>query len=283
MNESKFSYYLAPIVKVLLFVFFLLICAIPLGLITQLNFLPTIKSPIVADVLTQVGMVFVVLGALLMIFKVLPDLDFYEVFIRREHALSDFVKGTAIGFGIMVLCAAILYLTGSVTFILAVISWDTVILYLFYFFLIAIVEEFMFRSYPLFVMLERYPLWLAIFLNGFLFALAHLANPEISLLALFNILLVGVLLSVYTLQKGNISCAVGIHFSWNFTQAVILGYKVSGNDIGGAVKAIPTGADYLSGGNFGLEGSLVCTLFLVTYIVWLVYGNKLKLAQTHNS
>ncbi len=283
MSESKLSLYLAPVLKILLFVFFLLACAIPVGLIAQLNFLPTIKSPILADVLTQVGMVFVVLGALLMIFKVLPNLDFYEVFIRKERALSDFAKGTAVGFGIMVLCAATLYLSGNVTFILAVISWDIVFLYLVYFFLIAIFEEFMFRSYPLFVLSERYPLWLAIFLNGFLFASAHLANPEISLLGLFNILLVGVLLSLYTLQKGNISWAVGIHFGWNFTQAVILGYKVSGNNIGGAVEAIPKGADYLSGGNFGLEGSIVCTLFLAIYIVWLVYGNKLKLRQTYNS
>jgi len=273
IEESKLGYYMMPILKVWLFMFFLLLCTIPFGLISQFGFLPPISSSIVRDIIAQFSLLTVVLGALLMMFKVFPDLNFHEVFIRKEGVLPAFFKGAGLGFLMMLLCALLLYANGNVKFENAEISWSSVCLYLFYFLLISIFEEFLFRSYPLFAFSERYPFWFAIVVNGFLFALAHFANPGLTVLGVINITLAGILFSLYTLQKRHISWAIGIHFAWNFTQAVILGYNVSGNEMSGMVRAIPQGAVYISGGEFGIEGSMYCTILLIISIGWLLYRN----------
>lgn len=53
-----------------------------------------------------------------------------------------------------------------------------------------------------------------------------------------------------------------------------MGYNLSGNKMSGFVKASPIGADFVSGGKFGIEGSVFCTLLLVVSIAWLVYKGK---------
>jgi membrane protease YdiL (CAAX protease family) len=105
-----------------------------------------------------------------------------------------------------------------------------------------------------------------------LFALAHVGNPNFTALGLLNITLAGTLFCIYTLQKKNVSWAIGIHFGWNFTQGILLGYNVSGNEMPGAVKAMPLGSPYLSGGTFGIEGSIFCTVLLILWMGWLIYS-----------
>lgn len=282
IEESKLGYYLMPILKVWLFMFFLLLCTIPFGLILQLNFLPSISSPIVTDSIAQLSLIVVVLGALLMMFKVFPEIDFYHVFIRKTSVLPEFLKGVMAGFLFMMLCALLLYANDNVKFEMAGVAWDSVCLYLIYFLLISVFEELLFRSYPLFALSERYPLWFAILVNGLLFALAHFANPGLTVLGIINITLAGILFALYTVQKQNISWAIGMHFAWNFTQAMVLGYHVSGNEMPGFVKALPQGADYFSGGQFGIEGSVFCTFFLVVFMGWLIYRNGLGNRESSN-
>lgn len=269
IEQSKLGYLLSPILKVWLFMFFLLLCTLPFGMIAQLNFLPAISHALLSDILVQCSLVIIVLSALLMIFKVFPALDFYTVFIRKEYALTEFFKGTGVGVGIMLLCAGLLYLNGNVRFQQASMPWDMVCLYVVYFLLVSLFEEFLFRSYPLLTLAERYPVWFAVLVNGLLFMLAHFGNPDVSVLGLINIALAGMFFAVYTFRKQNIAWAVGIHFAWNFTQAVILGYNLSGNKMSGLVKAIPQGDDWLSGGKFGIEGSVFCTVLLLVCIAWL--------------
>ncbi|RZL18397.1 MAG: CPBP family intramembrane metalloprotease, partial [Pedobacter sp.] len=274
------GYLLSPILKVWLFMFFLLLCTLPFGMIAQLNFLPAISHALLSDILVQCSLVIIVLSALLMIFKVFPALDFYTVFIRKEYALTEFFKGTGVGVAIMLVCAGLLYLNGNVSFQQASMPWDMVCLYLVYFLLVSLFEEFLFRSYPLLTLAERYPVWFAVLVNGLLFMLAHFGNPDVSVLGLINIALAGMFFAVYTFRKQNIAWAVGIHFAWNFTQAVILGYNLSGNKMSGMVKAIPQGDDWLSGGKFGIEGSAFCTVLLVICIAWLIYRNGFDVKET---
>lgn len=149
IEQSKLGYLLSPILKVWLFMFFLLLCTLPFGMIAQLNFLPTISHPLLNDILVQCSLVIIVLSALLMIFKVFPALDFYTVYIRKEYAITEFLKGTGIGVVIMLLCAGLLYLNGNVRFQQTSMPWDMVCLYLVYFLLVSVFEEFLFRKLSL--------------------------------------------------------------------------------------------------------------------------------------
>ncbi len=274
--ETKFSYYLTPILKVWLFLFFTLLSALPFALLVDGGMLPTIwfGTNIISDILMELTLVVVVLSALLMTFKAIRSVDFYLVFVRRKNALLAFVKGALIGAVIIGLCVGALYLNKNVSFTPAALAWDMFIGYLVFFLLVAVFEEFLFRTFALYVMAERYPLWFAAVVNGILFSLAHFANPGITYLGAANILLAGVFFAIVTLHTRNVAWAVGIHFGWNFTQSVLLGYNVSGNDkISGLVKAKIEGVDFISGGSFGVEGSVFCTIALLTCLVWIVYKN----------
>ncbi|KQC00657.1 CPBP family intramembrane glutamic endopeptidase [Pedobacter sp. Hv1] len=267
---EKIFYYLHPVFRLILFVVFIFLCILPFGLIAQLNFFSLPKDFVGTDMIYEVGMVLAVLGALLMTFKTFPTLDFRSVFLAKENMASGFLKGSLIGILLIGLCGVALWLSGNVVFAVGKISLILFFAYLLYFVIVGLFEELMFRTLPLFVFAERYPIILAIVLNGLLFGAVHMANPGFTWLAMLNITLAGILFAVYTLQKRNLSWAVGIHFGWNFAQGILLGYKVSGTDTPGVLVAKPIGNTYLSGGVFGIEGSVVCTAVLAILIVYLM-------------
>lgn len=267
---EKILYYLHPVFRLVLFVVFIFICILPFGLISEFGFISLPKDSIVTDMVFETEIIIAVLGALLMTFKTFPTLDFKSVFVERQGMLSGFLKGSLIGFLLIGICGGTLLLTGNVVFTVGKISVVLFLGYILYFILVALLEELMFRTLPLFVFAERYPIILAVVLNGLLFGSAHLANPGFTWLSMLNIALAGILFSVYTLQKRNVSWAIGIHFGWNFAQGILLGYKVSGTNTPGVLVAKPIGNGYLSGGIFGIEGSVVCTIVLAIVIVYLM-------------
>lgn len=261
---------LTPVFRVILFFFLCLICMVPFVWLAEMNILPLAPSELLADMSSELSVMLAVLGGLMMMFRLFPFLGFDTVFIRAKDSFSAGFKGAFSGALAISLCAMALYLSGFVVFSWSAILPATFVLYAVYYLLIALAEEFLFRSFILFAFAERYALWFACLFNGLLFMLIHGANPNLSALGLFNILLVGMLLSVYTVQKQQIFWAVGIHFGWNLTQGLIFGSHVSGINVSGILKATPKGLSYLSGGTFGIEGSIYCTVLLLCWLIWLV-------------
>lgn len=265
-----------PLLKLILFIFFIFISLLPLGLIVQLDFINLPKNSILTDTIVEFSLVLVILSALLMMFKVLPKLYFDDVFIVKQNILSGFLKGTTIGFGLILLCCTILLATGNVQLSIGKISIALFLGYILFFLLVSLFEELMFRTFPLFVFAERYPVLFTVVINGMLFGFVHMSNPGFSWIAMLNITLAGMLFSIYTLIYKNISWAVGIHFGWNFTQGILLGYKVSGINTPGILTAKPIGESYISGGIFGIEGSISCTIVILILIIWLLLRNKIE-------
>lgn len=273
--QKRLFYYSAPILKTILFVIFIVMWVIPVALILDLDFLPLAANPFAIEFYQEFGMVLAILGSLQMVF-VIFKIDFWTVFVRKIGAFSGFLKGMLIGFLLIALCVGILWANGNVSFAMGGISSITFIIYLFYFILVAIFEELMFRTYPLFVLAESYRVAAAIIINALGFALVHLGNPGYTPLAFLNIMLAGALFAVFTLVKRNVSWAIGIHFGWNFAQGILLGYKVSGLDTARVLIAKPVGQAYLSGGSFGIEGSVFCTLILSVLLCWTLYRYRIE-------
>lgn len=265
-----------PLLKVIAFIFFIFLNLLPFGLIAQMDFITIPQDSVLSDVVFQSALVIIVISALLMMFQTFPALNFNTVFVVKHNAFSGFLKGSAIGFILILLAGGLLYALGFVNLSLGKISTAVFMGYLFFFLLVAVFEEMMFRTIPLFVFAERYHFIFAIIINGLLFGFVHMSNPGFTWLAMLNITFVGALLSIYTLLKKNISWAIGIHFSWNFTQGTLLGYKVSGTNPQGILTAQPIGSAYLSGGSFGIEGSIICSILLILLIVWLLLKNKFE-------
>jgi hypothetical protein len=122
--------------------------------------------------------------------------------------------------------------------------------------------------------------WLALFISGLLFGLAHLANPNATVVAALSIALeAGVLLAAGYIVTRRLWVSIGMHFAWNFTLGGIFGVAVSGIEVRGLLKATLTGPDLLSGGPFGPEASvlavLVCTSMAIILTVHAVRAGRI--------
>lgn len=120
----------------------------------------------------------------------------------------------------------------------------------------AIHEELLFRGY-LFQRLRRWSRGAAISISAVLFALLHAGNTGATPLAVANLALAGVLLALGYELFERLLVPIGMHLAWNVLSGPLLGYQVSG--YGGEVTILAlrgSGPDWLTGGSFGMEGSL---------------------------
>lgn len=136
---------------------------------------------------------------------------------------------------------------------------------LMFFLLVAVTEEVMLRGFVLGRMLsEGMNRFVALLLSSALFSAMHLFNPNFAFLPFVNILLAGCLLGASFLYTRNLCFPIVLHWFWNWLQGPVLGYEVSGTDCGQTLLTLRlTGSDLLTGGSFGFEGSLLCTVLLV--------------------
>jgi len=146
-----------------------------------------------------------------------------------------------------------------------------------FFILVAFVEEIIVRGYVLSNLMESMNRWLALFISAVFFSIMHSGNPDITLMALLNIFVAGVLLGVNYIYTKNLWFAIFFHFAWNFFQGTIIGYHVSGLSIDtGLFEIYINGPDEITGGLFGFEGSAFALILQVIAIISLAmyYENR---------
>lgn len=113
---------------------------------------------------------------------------------------------------------------------------------------------------------------IGILVSSLFFTFLHLGNDAISLIPLLDLPLFAILASLVMLKTGNIWVISGIHAAWNCFQGNVFAFPVSGTQAGQAFIAVETsGPDWLSGGAFGVEGSVISLLIQAGMITWLVY------------
>ncbi len=104
----------------------------------------------------------------------------------------------------------------------------------------------------------------------------HFLNPNVSIVAVVNLFITGILFGLYVIKTQNLWGACGLHAAWNFFQGNIFGFEVSGMniDIGSLMKLELVGSDLFTGGSFGPEAGIACTIVLSVAIVILSYKIK---------
>ena len=132
-------------------------------------------------------------------------------------------------------------------------------------------EELLFRGI-LFRWLEQFGgSWFALAITSALFGLGHIFNPNASALSSFAIAVeAGILLGGAYMLTRSLWMPIGLHAAWNFTQGFIWDVPVSGMDQQGLVEARLSGPEWLSGGAFGLEASVIAMILATATGVWLV-------------
>ena len=147
--------------------------------------------------------------------------------------------------------------------------------------LVAWYEELFARGYLLQTLSRFARPWLANLLAALVFAGLHGANPGVNPLALFGILLAGLLLGLCYQATHSLYLPMAFHLSWNLTQTM-LGFPVSGLPLPGIFRLIREGPALYTGGPFGPEAGLLGILaILVAMGTIREYGRKRNTLQYH--
>jgi membrane protease YdiL (CAAX protease family) len=222
-----------------------------------------------------------VVGNLALLLGGLVVLKFFD---RRPPALlglgfsrgwwRELVAGLVAGPVVTGVLVLILVLTGSVSLALSPdlrASFGAFPFFLVLFTLAAALEEFVFRGYPLQVLAEGSRRWIAGLLLCLPFTLGHANNPDVTMIGVVNIFLASVVLVILYFQTRRLWLPISFHLSWNLAQSWLWGFDVSGIEIRNQLFVVTSnGHDLVTGGEFGLEGSILSTILFVAVVVWFL-------------
>lgn len=196
------------------------------------------------------------------------------LFVRPRFAVPEFLLGSVWGVLLVGGCALLVVLTTEVRhergdgfplFELALVYAPA-----------AIHEELLFRGYA-FQKLRRWNRVAALLLVALLFAALHFNNAAVSWIGLANIFLGGLLLGLAYERYERLWFPIGLHLAWNVTSGPILGHEVSGYEsMATLFVERGHGSPLLTGGDFGIEGSIWMTVTELVGIGLLAIGRKRK-------
>lgn len=125
-----------------------------------------------------------------------------------------------------------------------------------------IFEELIFRGVLFKSTEDLFGSWVGILVSSVVFGFLHLLNPGATVgAALYISIEAGLLLSAAYLVTRRLWICIGFHMAWNYVQSAVYSGAVSGT-VGdpGLLKATIEGPDYLTGGSFGMEHSIVALI-----------------------
>ena len=190
-----------------------------------------------------------------------------------SKSVSHTVLGMGVGLGFMALVTGVMALFGAYR-ITGVGGSALEILCSFCFFaLVAVGEEVIFRGVLFRWIDQKWGFPVALGVSALLFGLVHWSNPGGTLWSSVAIAVeAGLLLGAAYKWSGTLWLPIGIHWAWNFAQGNIFGFAVSGNNAGKSLlNACVEGPDWLSGGAFGAEASVVAVVAGGALAAWFIY------------
>lgn len=193
----------------------------------------------------------------------------YKRWIEREPdrefalrgAVPEFAAGLASGLALFTLMTGVVWLMGGITFDgvnpigqTELDYWTAIAIFS------GFSEEVLFRGL-LFRAVEKVAgSWIALAITAALFGAGHIFNPGATWFAALAIALeAGIMLGAAYMLTRRLWLAIGFHAAWNFTQGWVFSIPVSGTGSGsaGLIATTRAGPEWLTGGAFGLEASVV--------------------------
>ena len=124
--------------------------------------------------------------------------------------------------------------------------------------LAGVLEEVLIRGVVFRILEQWLGSWIALTISAVIFGALHLLNPGATLLNAAAISIeAGVLLAAAFMLTRRLWLCIGTHIAWNFTQGGIFSVAVSGGKSTGLLQSRMAGPDWLTGGTFGAEASVV--------------------------
>ena len=210
------------------------------------------------------------LGLYWLVMRYLARRDMPE--LRRSR---EFLGGALLGFGFLVASFVIVVALGG--FSVALNSFDpadagkTLVLAIVLNLGAAVCEELAFRGMLLQGIAKLGGPAIAVAITALLFGAVHLLNPGATLWSSLAIAIeAGVLMGCAFVWRRNLWFVIGMHWAWN-TSEMLLGIPVSGHREPSLWLTTVHGNAWLTGGDFGIEASVVPVIIGViisAMIVW---------------
>lgn len=195
--------------------------------------------------------------------------------MTKKGAFKDFILGWGIGAAMLITCVLLMWGFGAIRissvqfspqlfgeFLVLVLAWSVQ----------GATEELLTRGWMFSSLSAKHNIPVGLLISSLFFTFLHLGNDGISLIPLLDLTLFAILACLVILKTGNLWVISGIHAAWNCFQGNVFAFPVSGSQAGQAFISVNTaGPDWLSGGAFGVEGSIISLLIQSGMISWLVY------------
>jgi uncharacterized protein len=182
--------------------------------------------------------------------------------LSGEGAIKEIGVGVAFGAALVTVVVGILWVLGyyvvvgtnAGTVLLAAFANDASG---------AVVEEILLRAIVFRISEEALGTWWALLISALLFGLLHAGEPGAVPVALAA----GVLLSCAYALTRKLWLPIGIHFAWDFMQDGVFGAAAGAK---GLLRAELTGPSLLSGGEIGIEGSILALAVVLASGLYLL-------------
>jgi len=193
----------------------------------------------------------------------------------RKNAVKDYLIGFAVGIGMFAAALLLCVISGMVTVSFSGGSIGMILLFLLGYLIQGMSEEVLLRGYFMVSLARSNSIGWAVMMSSVMFALLHIFNDGISVMAIVNITLFGLMMALYMLKQGSIWGVCAIHSAWNFVQGNVFGVQVSGMPLTESLFVSElTGSKWITGGDFGLEGGLTVTIVLLAGIVVIMLRKR---------
>ena len=203
--------------------------------------------------------------------------------------LKTFLQGLAIGMATIALVVSAIWAAGGLQATDAGPAWQSprsllqIALLLPGFALQSSVEEVVFRGWMQSVLARKAGVALAVLLVALTFTLLHF-SPNQRWLVMLSSFLFSLFVSAWSLRTGNVWGVMGWHAGWNWLLAT--GFELPVTGINAQLPALlvalqAQGADALTGGAEGPEGSYLCSAFFVLAIAWFGWARRWRATARH--
>ena len=193
---------------------------------------------------------------------------FFKKYDKRtitEFATKGLAKnlliGISIGFILQSCTILVMYLNGNYS-IVNINPVSFILIPFTIMFTVAIIEEILVRGIIFRIVEEKLGSYISLTISSVLFGILHLANPHGTLISGICITMAGFMLGAAFIYSRNLWFPIALHFAWNFTQSGIYGAITSGNEkTNSLLEAKIQGPEFITGGEFGPEGSIQAIVF----------------------
>ena len=202
-------------------------------------------------------------------------------FYLAPDAGKETLLGLALGVGLGVAVTLIMVVSGALRWTVEAGSLVDYLreggMSLWLFSIPAASEEALMRGYFFQALAESWGGPWALAVSSALFGALHLGNPNTSWVGLANIVVAGLFLGVIYWKTASLWWATGAHLGWNWAQGFLADLPVSGLELVDApmLEPVTMGPEWVTGGAFGPEGSLIATGVLGLATLWIWHASWL--------